>query len=160
MTDGRWLDERELHVWKLYHHLQRSLNGAVDRQLVRDAGLSAADYTLMVPLSEADGDVLRMRDLGTQISWDRSRLSHHVSRMEKRGLVTREDCSDDARGAMVRLTAAGREAIEAAAPEHVETVRRYFFDQLEPDELDVLARVFERLVKRLHADDEDGPCTR
>ncbi|MET7998482.1 MarR family winged helix-turn-helix transcriptional regulator [Amycolatopsis sp. NPDC005232] len=160
MTDARWLDERELHVWKLFHLLQRSLNGAIDRQLVRDAGLSGPDYTLMVPLSEAPGDVLRMRDLGMQIRWDRSRLSHHVSRMEKRGLVTREDCSDDARGAMVRLTPAGREAIEAAAPEHVETVRRYFFEQVKPDELEVLERVFDRMVSRLNADDEDGPCTR
>ncbi|MFI5611052.1 MarR family winged helix-turn-helix transcriptional regulator [Amycolatopsis sp. NPDC051903] len=160
MTDPRWLDELELHVWKSYHLLQRALGGAIDRQLVRDAGLSGADYALLVPLSEAPGDVLRMRDLGMRINWDRSRLSHHVSRMEKRGLLVREDCSEDARGAMVRLTPAGREAIETAAPEHVETVRRYFFEQIEPAELEVLGRVFDRMLARLDADDEGGPCSR
>lgn len=159
MTEARWLDEQELHVWKSYHLLRRALGSAIDRQLVRDAGLSDADYSLLVPLSEAPGDVLRMRDLGMLIAWDRSRLSHHVSRMEKRGLVKREDCSEDARGAMVRLTPTGREAIEAAAPEHVETVRRYFFDQLEPEELTVLARVFDRMLARLDADDDSDPCS-
>lgn len=101
-----------------------------------------------------------MRDLGTQVDWDRSRLSHHVSRMEKRGLVSREDCPDDARGSMVRLTATGRGAIEAAAPQHVETVRRYFFDPLSGDELEVLGRAFDRMLARLDEDAEGDPCTR
>lgn len=90
--------------------------------------LSGAEYAVLVPLSEAAEGVLRARDLGRMIDWDRTRLSHQVTRMEKRGLVAREDCVDDARGSMVRLTAAGRAAIDAAAPDHVETVRRYFFD--------------------------------
>jgi DNA-binding MarR family transcriptional regulator len=160
MADARWLDERETHVWRSYHRLVRDFGGAMDRQLERDAGLSGADYALLVPLSEAPDEVLRMRDLGTQVDWDRSRLSHHVSRMEKRGLVAREDCPDDARGSMVRLTAAGRGAIQAAAPQHVETVRRYFFDPLPADELEVLGRVFDRMLARLDEDAEGDPCTR
>jgi DNA-binding MarR family transcriptional regulator len=160
MADARWLDEREAHVWRSYHRLLRDFGGAVDRQLERDAGLSGADYALLVPLSEAPGEVLRMRDLGIQVDWDRSRLSHHVSRMEKRGLVSREDCPDDARGSMVRLTATGRGAIEAAAPQHVETVRRYFFDPLSGEELEVLGRAFDRMLARLDEDAEGDPCTR
>ena len=139
-------------MWQSYRDLKRELQAALDRQLVRDAGLSGADYAVLAPLSEAPGDVLRMRDLGRQIDWDRTRLSHHVGRMEKRGLLVREECADDARGAMVRLTPAGRSAIEAAAPEHVATVRRYFFDPLSREELEALGSMFERMLGRLSAD--------
>jgi DNA-binding MarR family transcriptional regulator len=93
--------------------------------------------------------LLRARDLGCDIGWDRSRLSHHLSRMEKRGLVIREECAEDARGLMVRLTKAGRRAIEGAAPAHVEAVQRYFFDQLSNDEIDTLAAAFDRVLDNL-----------
>jgi DNA-binding MarR family transcriptional regulator len=72
--------------------------------------------------------------------------------MEKRGLVVREECADDARGLMVRLTAAGRKAIEGAAPEHAESVQRYFFDLLSNEELDTLATVFDRVLARVQGD--------
>jgi DNA-binding MarR family transcriptional regulator len=145
----RWLDERQAQVWQSYLNLNRHLFAALENQLERGAGLSGADYQVLVPLSETPGGVLRARELGTEIGWDRSRLSHHVSRMEERGLVTREECSEDARGTMVRLTDAGRAAIESAAPEHAETVRRHFFDLISNDELETLASVFGRLLDRL-----------
>jgi len=88
------------------------------------------------------------------VGWDRSRISHQLSRMEHRGLVTREPCPDDARGSIVRLTPAGRSAIEAAAPNHVTTVRRFFLDPLSDDELDTLATLLDRLLAGL-ADTED-----
>jgi DNA-binding MarR family transcriptional regulator len=156
MADARWLDEREARLWQAYRDLTRDLQRAFDRQLERDAGLSGADYALLVPLSEAADGVVRMRDLGRMVGWDRSRLSHQVRRMEKRGQVTREECADDARGAMVRLTANGRAAIEAAAPEHVATARRYFFDQLSEREQATLTRLLERLAGKLAADAEEG----
>ena len=154
MAEARWLDEREAHLWEAYRGLQRELRNALDRQLVRDAGLSGAEYALLVPLSEASGGRLRARDLGAMVGWDRSRVSHQLSRMEHRGLVTRERCPDDARGSIVRLTPAGRSAIEAAAPNHVATVRRFFLDPLSDDELDTLATLFDRLLAGL-ADPED-----
>jgi DNA-binding MarR family transcriptional regulator len=76
--------------------------------------------------------------------------------MEQRGLVTREDCADDARGLMVRLTPDGRAAIDAAAPEHVATVRRYFFDQLSEREQATLTRLLERLAGKLAADADEA----
>ena len=118
------------------------------QQLVGD-GLSGSDYKVLHPLSEAPDGLLRARELCTEIGWDRSRLSHHVSRMEKRGLLTREECAEDGRGLMVRLTGAGRKAIEAAASNHVENVQRYFFDLLSDEELDTLADVFERVLENL-----------
>jgi DNA-binding MarR family transcriptional regulator len=149
VTEPRWLDEREARVWRTYRDLQRELRNALDRQLVRDAGLSGAEYALLVPLSEAPEGLIRARDLGLLVGWDRTRVSHQLSRMEQRGFVTREQCPDDARGSMVRLTSAGRSAIEAAAPEHVNTVRRLFFDPLTDDEVKTLATLLERLRAQL-----------
>jgi DNA-binding MarR family transcriptional regulator len=128
VTEPRWLDERQQEVWQAYLHLNQHLYAFLEQQLVSSSGLSGADYKVLHPLSEAPGGLPRARELGTEIGWDRSRLSHHVARMEKRGLVVREECSEDARGLMVRLTDAGRKAIEGAAPEHAENVQRYFFD--------------------------------
>ncbi|MFF2964074.1 MarR family winged helix-turn-helix transcriptional regulator [Streptomyces sp. NPDC057963] len=143
---------REAAVWKKYRDLQRQLQSALDRQLAHDSVLSGADYAVLAPLSESPDDVLRARDLQVELGWERSRLSHQISRMEKRGMVAREPCEDDARGSMVRMTAQGRAAIEGAAPQHVETVRRYFFDPLSPDEVETLGVLFDRLLDSLSRD--------
>ena len=149
MVKPRWLDERQQRLWQGYLHVNQDLFAALEHQLADESGLSGADYRVLHPLSQAPGGLLRARDLGSEIGWDRSRLSHHLSRMEKRGLVTREECAEDARGLMVRLTKAGRRAIEAAAPGHAEAVRRYFFDQLSNDEIETMAAVFDRVLDNL-----------
>jgi DNA-binding MarR family transcriptional regulator len=150
----RWLDERQAHVWQGYLRVNQRLFATLEEQLTRDAGLSGSDYKVLVPLSETPGGVLRARELCTEIGWDRSRLSHHVSRMEKRGLVTREECTDDARGLMIRLTDAGRKAIHDAAPNHVENVQRYLFDLVSDEELDMLASVFDRVLENIDRQEE------
>jgi DNA-binding MarR family transcriptional regulator len=149
VTKPRWLDERQARVWQGYLQLNQHLYAALEDQLTRDAGLSASDYKVLVPLSETPGGVLRARELCAEIGWDRSRLSHHISRMEKRGLVIREECADDARGLMIRLTNAGRTAIHDAAPNHVESVQHYFFDLLSDEELETLDAVFDRVLGNL-----------
>ena len=149
MAKRRWLDEREARLWRTWLRLNQELPSVLEEQINRDAGLSGADYAILVPLSEAPDGMLRSRELGRQILWDRSRLSHHVSRMEQRGLVGREECVEDGRGAMVRMTDAGRAAIEGAAPGHVAATRRYFFDLLTDGEVDTLTSVFERVLANL-----------
>jgi DNA-binding MarR family transcriptional regulator len=149
MSEPRWLDDREAEIWKTYRDLRRELQSAMDRQLDRDSGLSGAEYAVLAPLSESAEGVLRSRELGAVLGWERSRVSHQISRMEKRGLVAREPCADDARGSMVRVTTEGRAAIEAAAPEHVETVRRYFFDPLTRDEVETLGVLLARVLDTL-----------
>src|SRR5256885_15470824 len=144
MAKPRWLDERQQRVWQGYLHLNQDLIAVLEQQLTRDSGLSGADYRVLVPLSEAPDGLLRARDLGADIGWDRSRLSHHLSRMENRGLIIREECAEDARGLMVRLTKAGRRAIEEAAPGHAEAVRHSLFVQLSTDEIETMAAVFDR----------------
>ena len=151
----RWLDERQARVWQAYLHMNQHLYAELEAQLVRDSGLSGPDYKVLVPLSETPGGVLRARELGMEIGFDRSRLSHHISRMERRGLVTREECAADGRGLMVRLTAVGRKAIEGAAPNHAESVQRYFFDLLSDEELVVLAAVFDRVLENLRSTKEE-----
>jgi DNA-binding MarR family transcriptional regulator len=151
MAEPRWLDQRRARVWKSYIELVRELHGELERQMVRESGLSGAEFAVLVPLSEAADGLLRARELGVAVGWDRSRLSHQVSRMEKRGLVVREECPSDARGSMVRLTVAGRSAIEAAAPGHAEAVQRHFFDPLSDEEIDGLGAVLTTLLGGLAA---------
>lgn len=152
MAKPRWLDEREAHLWRSWLRLIQELPSALEDQLSQESGLSRADYAVLVPLSEAPDGMLRARELGREILWDRSRLSHHLGRMEKRGLVVREECTADARGAMVRMTEAGRAAIERAAPGHVAATRRHFFDLLSDKEVDVLTKVFDRVLANLGDD--------
>jgi DNA-binding MarR family transcriptional regulator len=149
MTTSRWLDEREQRAWRAYTQMDRRLNRVLGQRLTRDSGLSWADYELLVPLSEAPGEQLRARDLARTVDWEKSRLSHHLSRMQQRGLVERRECPTDARGAFIRLTRAGRRAIEAAAPQHVAAVRDSFIDLLSARELDVMTTIADRVLERL-----------
>lgn len=157
MAKPRWLDEREAHLWRSWLRLNHELPSVLEEQISRDGGLSGADYAVLVPLSEAPDGMLRARELGRRILWDRSRLSHHVRRMEKRGLVVREECTEDARGAMVRMTDTGRAAIEGAAPGHVAATRRHFFDHLSNKEVDLLTDVFDRVLDNLDHDSGTDP---
>lgn len=152
MTSPRWLDADQARVWRAYRDMNDRLSARLEEQLACDAGLSGSDYTVLVPLSEAPLGVLRARELGTGIGWDRSRLSHHLARMEKRGLVVREECEEDARGLTVRLTEAGRRAIEGAAPGHAECVQRTFFDLISNKELKTLGAVFDRVIDNLKSE--------
>lgn len=157
MSTTRWLTESEQRLWRAFHDMRRHLDAVIDRQLT-EAGLSSADYQLLVPLSEARPGELRARDLGRVVGWDRSRLSHQLRRMESRGLVRRGTCNTDARGTMVSLTAAGRHAVEAAAPGHVATVRRHFIDLLSPADRTALAGIFSRVTDSVAAELDRGEC--
>jgi DNA-binding MarR family transcriptional regulator len=105
MSERPWLDAREARAWRGFVQMQTELRARTNRQLQREAGLSEADYAVLVGLSEAPDGRLRAFELGRQVGWEKSRLSHHLSRMEQRGLVRRERCLSDSRGAEVVLTA-------------------------------------------------------
>ena len=124
----------------------------LNRQLTRDSALSSADYEILVVLTEAEGGVLRAGDLGRATGWEKSRLSHHLKRMEARRLVERRECRTDGRGLLVAVTDSGREAIEEAAPGHVRAVREYVIDILTPEQLAVLADIGEAVGGRLTAE--------
>jgi DNA-binding MarR family transcriptional regulator len=155
MAKTRWLDERQQHLWRSYIRMNQELYARLEALQASEGGISAADYAVLVPLSEEPTGVLRARELGAEIGWDRSRLSHHLARMEKRGMVAREECAEDGRGLMVRLTPSGRRAIERAAPAHAEAVQRRFFDLLSAKEVDTLTEVFDRVLDHLAGDAAD-----
>jgi DNA-binding MarR family transcriptional regulator len=148
------LDEREQRMWRAFGDMHRRLDSAMERQF-NGEGLSSADYHLLVPLSEAPAQRLRARDLRKAVDWDRSRLSHQIRRMEQRGLIGREECPGDARGTVIRLTPNGRTAIEAAAPGHVETVRRLFIDQLTAEEIETITSIAHRVLGRIAEDAQE-----
>lgn len=146
MTDTRWLDDDEQRTWRGFLRLQRQLIGQLNRQLQADSGLSLADYDVLVQLTDTPEGRLRPFALQTELQWEQSRLSHHLTRMQRRGLIDREECADDGRGAFVVLTDAGRSAITAAAPGHVDTVRRLFFDRLTPQQLATVQQMSEQVL--------------
>jgi len=147
------LTPREDEVWRSYVRMHAQLLRHLNRQLQADSDLSLQDYEVLVHLSEAEAGRLRAFELGTALQWEKSRLSHHLSRMEKRGLVAREDCTTDARGAFVVITRAGRTAIELTAPAHVAEVRKVFLDALTPEQLDTLGIISDAVLARLDPGD-------
>ncbi|MEH0841765.1 MarR family transcriptional regulator [Micromonospora sp. CPCC 205711] len=151
MDAPRWLNDREDRAWRGYRRMRRLLDLQLARELMADAGLSEPDYDVLSDLSETPDGRLRLSELADRMLWSRSRLSHHLTRMQQRGLVIREECATDGRGSVVALTPDGRRAIEAAAPAHVAAVRRHLIDLLEPDELAALERLTHRVVDRLAA---------
>ena len=148
---SRWLTEEEQRAWRGLLRMTSQLNARMNRQLLQDYGISLADYEVLVALSEAPAGRLRVFEVADTLSWEQSRVSHQLARMQRRGLITREDCASDARGAFAVLTEAGRAAIERAAPAHVETVRQLVFDGLTQDQLTTLTEVTSRVLDRLAA---------
>jgi DNA-binding MarR family transcriptional regulator len=125
-----WLNDDEQRAWRTYLRMSSLLPAALNRQLQQDCGLTLPEYEVLVQLSEAPGQRLRPFQICEALNWEQSRLSHQLTRMERRGLVSRHECAADGRGAFIELTGAGADATGAAAPRHVATVRRLIFDQL------------------------------
>lgn len=144
----RWLTDTEQQAWRSFITGSRRLLETLDADL-KAQGLTHDDYGVLVALSESDGDRLRMAELADLSVESRSRLSHHIGRLEARGLVARESCPDDRRGSFAVLTAQGRATIETVAPHHVAGVREYFLDQVTPAELATLGAVFARISSSL-----------
>ena len=149
-TDGepRWLSPDEQQAWRATVNLSQLLLRQLDRDLSVH-GLNGHDYEILVELSEAPDQRLRMTELADATSQSRSRLSHQISRMENRGLVRRDECEGDKRGTFAVLTAEGVAAIERVAPYHVENVRRHFIDRLSPRQLEEIRDAFGPIVEYL-----------
>jgi DNA-binding MarR family transcriptional regulator len=145
----RWLDESERRVWLAWLFATRLLWDELERDLQHQTGMGFGYYDILVMLSESPGRTRRMSELADATQSSRSRLSHAVARLEEFGWIRRESCPTDRRGANAVLTDAGLEALRAAAPHHVESVRTHLFDQLSPEQLDELRVISERLLDHL-----------
>ena len=151
---SRWLSEPEQRAWRGLLQMTTRLEAQLNRELQEASGLSLADYDVLVPLSEAPQGRLRVFEVASALGWERSRLSHHLTRMQRRGLITREDCDADRRGAFVVLADAGRSAIEQAAPAHVKTVGRLVFDGLSGEQVVSLQAFTESVLRRLDTSEQ------
>jgi DNA-binding MarR family transcriptional regulator len=148
----RWLDDTEATAWTNLVQVLMLLPAALDRQLREDAGIPHPYYQILANLSEGPERAIRMTDLARLVGTTTSRLSHAVASLEQRGWVRREACPTDKRGQIARLTDAGMAALVAAAPGHVEEVRRLVFDRLTADEIAQLGALTAKLTP---ADDAD-----
>ena len=156
-TATRWLDATEQQAWRRFMSGANRLFERLDQDLKAE-GLGHDDYGVLVHLSEATDGQLRMADLADLSVESRSRLSHHIGRLETKGLVRRESCPEDRRGSFAVLTPEGRAMIERIAPVHVAGVRQYFLDQLTAGELDTVATVFARIDDGLGCPGSDSSC--
>ncbi|EXU62735.1 MarR family transcriptional regulator [Streptomyces sp. PRh5] len=145
----RWLAPEQKAAWDSFIRMQEILIGRLSRRVQADSGMSAADYSVLVSLTEKGNGRMRFLDLAKLVEWEKSRMSHQVTRMAKRGLVAREECPDDGRGAFIVATPAGYKAIEEAAPQHVEHVRRLFIDALTPNQLKTFGRISQRILEHM-----------
>lgn len=146
MNDVPWLDERQLTAWKSFVAVVELLPGVLDTQLQSDADLSHFEYYVLAMLSEAPERTMRMTALSELVNATLPRLSHVVSRLEKRGYVERSKCAEDRRATNARLTDAGWAKVVETAPGHVRNVRAAVIDKLTPKQLDQLGEISRALL--------------
>jgi DNA-binding MarR family transcriptional regulator len=140
----------ELAIWRALIDTTTELRTILGAQLLQESGLSPADYQVLLALSEADGRQLRSSELAASIDWERSRLSHHLGRMERRDLIRRDDCATDSRGAEVSLTDHGAGMFRGATAPHMRAIKKHFADALTPEQFEALADILQALQNHLH----------
>ncbi|MFD6455885.1 MULTISPECIES: MarR family winged helix-turn-helix transcriptional regulator [unclassified Nocardia] len=146
MTDPQWLDDVEMRAWLGYVRTRDLIAAAIGRDAGRAANLSYVEYSVLVYLADAPGQRLTFADLACALEWSQSRLSHQITRMQKRGLVSRETMPHDQRRTVAKLTPTGGQLLTTAAPAHVRSVRKHMIDVLDRDQLATLAEIYDVLV--------------
>ncbi|MEU7968951.1 MarR family winged helix-turn-helix transcriptional regulator [Streptomyces sp. NPDC049097] len=147
----------ELRIWRDFIEAAQALSTELASRLQKEFSLSPGDYSVMLALSEADGSRLRSSELAALVGWERSRLSHHLGRMERRGLIRRVECATDSRGAEVVLTDEGGCAFREASLPHLQAIRELFVDPLTPEQLAVVGVIAARLREGVEAPPSPGP---
>lgn len=151
------LTTAELRVWRDFIETAEALRAELASRMQNESGLSPGDYAVLLALSEAPGRRLRSSDLAATIGWERSRLSHHLGRMERRGLIHREECATDNRGAEVVLDPTGAESFRRASLPHLRDVRELFVDALTPTQLTATGEATQALRARLASSRAEHP---
>jgi DNA-binding MarR family transcriptional regulator len=147
--------QEQLRVWRNYVETAEAVRLRLAGRLQNETSLSSGDYVVLLALSEAEEQTLRSSVLASQIEWERSRLSHHLGRMEKRGLLRRVSCADDVHGIDVVMTEAGAETFHAATVPHLRAVREMFVDALTDEQLAHIDEVTDALRRHLALDPHD-----
>ncbi len=144
--ETRWLTPTEMRTWMAFWGAVYVTNAALDRDLRTQNGLSHSDYQILAMLSNAPEHRLRMSELANRVFRSRSRLTYEVIQLERAGLVRREDCLTDKRGAVAILTQQGLQKLHTAAPGHLASIRRIFFDQLTDEQVQGLGDALWAIV--------------
>jgi DNA-binding MarR family transcriptional regulator len=145
----RWLSDDEQRTWRAWLEVMRLLPAKLEDRLHDRNALNLTDYQVLVELSESEEGRLRMTELANRTSLSKSRLSHQISRMEKAGMVERQDCPSDRRGAFAAITEHGWDVLRSAAPGHVEDVRELFVDLMSPQEVAVVGQAMGIIAEKL-----------
>lgn len=148
----RWLTAEEQRLWRGWIAASMLLPERLNRDLQEQHGLTGTDYQILVELSESPERRMRMSTLADHTQLSRSRLSHQIDRMTKAGMVAREVCGDDGRGMFAVLTEQGWQTIVAAAPDHVESVRRHLIDKLTPEQFEAFGTACITIADSLRAE--------
>jgi DNA-binding MarR family transcriptional regulator len=143
------IPDPKLSAWASYQRMRVLLTGRINRELAHKTGLSEADYEILNALTETSAESVRALALRCGLAWEKSRLSHQLRRMEERGLVRREECIEDNRGAVIRVTDDGRKLAAEARVHYEEAVRRYVTDVLTPEQMDALGTIAETVLLQL-----------
>lgn len=148
--------KEQLRVWRDYIETAEDLRSRLASRMQAESSLSFGDYLVLLALSEADDGRLRSSRLAQHVGWERSRLSHHLGRMEKRGLIEREECAHDSRGSEIVLADAGSKAFRSSSIPHLQAVHELFVAALTPEQLAQLAALTGSL--REHLGMADAPA--
>jgi DNA-binding MarR family transcriptional regulator len=143
------LSDSQATAWSSYQRMRTRLTGRLNRELSQKTGLSEADFEILMALTESPDDTVRALALRCGLEWEKSRLSHQLRRMEERGLVVREECIEDNRGAVIRITETGRKLASEAQQHYEEAVHRYVIDVLTPEQLEGLGTISEMILTQL-----------
>ncbi|WP_449278817.1 MarR family winged helix-turn-helix transcriptional regulator [Leucobacter sp. GX24907] len=141
----------ELRIWRSYIETSELLRRVMSGRMQHASDISWADYSVLLALSEAEERTMRASELADEIGWDRSRLSHHLGRMEKRALIRRGRCAEDSRGSLVSLTDAGLQQFRRGSIPHLRDIRELFVDSLAPEQLAALGEAVDALRLRFDA---------
>lgn len=158
--DPRKLSADEERLFHAFYLMRRGFDRTLDAQLQRDDGISISELEVLMALVRSPGRRLRVRDLVALTGWEKSRVSHQVTRMVSRGFVERQDCAEDRRASWIQLTGEGRRVVVRALPEHTATIRRILFDAITPEQQEALLQISERMNATMDGvpADSDGAC--
>jgi DNA-binding MarR family transcriptional regulator len=148
----------ELATWRSLLDTTAELRRILGAQLQQESGLSPADYQVLLALHEADGKRLRSSELASSIDWERSRLSHHLGRMQRRDLIRRDECATDSRGAEVSLTPVGASMFQRATAPHMRAIKKHFADALTPAQFEALTDILQALRQHQRAGSALAPA--
>ncbi len=149
-TDTPWLTAEQQRIWRAFLGGITVMMDQLDRDLRTQHDLSLAEYEILVRLSEAQNRSIRMAELASAVAHSRSRITHTISRLERDGIVRRDQCSEDGRGVSAVLTDHSFSVLEKAAHTHVRGVHEYLIENAPPEEFAALGRIMDRVTETLH----------